>query len=500
MSTQGYVPPTYGNWRKPKTAGLGSFGAVGTGVIFAGLAGGMITLMAGGWLPALGVAAVTGIMLASIRFEDRHGVNLAQRVTARVMWNRTRQAGTHLYRSGPLGRTVWGKFQAPGLLAASRLTEHTDSFGRPFAMVAIPATRHYTVVLIADPNGTSGVDPRTIDSWVANWGGWVADLGQETDVVAAAVTIDTAPDSGTRFRQEIATRLDPHAPAFARAVMDEVIATSGAGSSSIRAWITITFDRAAGVDGARRDDAAMGRDLASRIPNFVSTLAATGAGAVRPVSAQELCEYVRVAYDPAVTSLFDDARAAGQMVALTWDQVGPGAHQVGWDQYVHDSGISRTWAMTGAPRGHVYSTVLRHLLTPLAGVARKRVTLLYQPMEGWQAADAVQRDLGHAINRAQGTKASARAKLDEAYAQRTAVEEAKGAGLVDFGMLVTITCDRGDDLHRASEAVVHAATRSKVQLRTVFGSQDSAFAAALPLGVVLPEHVMTPKALRKVAS
>ena len=44
----------------------------------------------------------------------------------------------------------------------------------------------------------------------------------------------------------------------------------------------------------------MGRDLAARLPALTQSLHATGAGAARPMSAQELCEVVRIAYDPHV--------------------------------------------------------------------------------------------------------------------------------------------------------------------------------------------------------
>lgn len=32
-----YKEPTYGNWRVPRSAGLGNFGAIGTGIILVGL-------------------------------------------------------------------------------------------------------------------------------------------------------------------------------------------------------------------------------------------------------------------------------------------------------------------------------------------------------------------------------------------------------------------------------------------------------------------------------
>ena len=106
----------------------------------------------------------------------------------------------------------------------------------------------------------------------------------------------------------------------------------------------------------------MARELAARLPGLTAGLQATGAGAAHPLSAQELCETIRVAYDPAAATLIDDAHADGDVPDLRWSDVGPTAAQAGWDGYRHDSAKSVTWAMTQAPRGLVQSGVLARLL------------------------------------------------------------------------------------------------------------------------------------------
>ncbi len=90
----------------------------------------------------------------------------------------------------------------------------------------------------------------------------------------------------------------------------------------------------------------MGRELASRLPALTQSLNATGAGAARPVGAQELCETVRIAYDPASAGLIDEARSQGIAPELMWTDVGPSAAQAFWDKYRHDSAWSVTWPMT----------------------------------------------------------------------------------------------------------------------------------------------------------
>ena len=94
--------------------------------------------------------------------------------------------------------------------------------------------------------------------------------------------------------------------------------------------------------------------------------------------------------------------------------------------------------------------------------------------------------------------------LEQGAAELTAEEEARGAGLVAFGMLVTATvadADLLDDpraaVDAARAAVDNLAATARSQLRPVYGSQDSAFAAALPLGIVLDAHLAVPREFRE---
>ena len=344
---------TYGNWRKPMSAGLGALGTIGTVALLLGLIVVIVTMMFVGILPALAVALVGGLGLSSLIVRNRHGRTLLQGIATRAGWARARAGGAHLYRSGPLGQARWGTFQLPGLAAASTLTEGRDSYDRPFALVRVPATGHFTVVFTADPDGASLVDQEQIDHWVAHWGQWLAALGDEPGVVAASVTIETAPDSGTRLRREVESNLDEAAPDVAKAMLREVVDTYPAGSATVKAMVAVTFSGAGRGLGRGRDADEMARDLAARIPWLGNALHATGAGAARPMSAQQLCEVVRTAYDPLAARVFDAARAQGVVPELRWSDVGPTAAQAGWDVYRHDGALSVTWSMTQAPRGEV---------------------------------------------------------------------------------------------------------------------------------------------------
>lgn len=488
---------TYGNWRKPMSAGLGQLGLIGTGLMFASLIVVILTVGLFGLLVAVVVGLVLAAMLATLVIHDRHGKTVLQRLAVRIGWRRTRARGAHLYRSGPLGRNPWGTFQLPGLAARSRLSEARDSYDRPFALLHMPTTNHHTVVFGTEPDGAQLVDQSQIDVWVAHWGEWLASLADEPGLVAASATVETSPDSGARLRREVLSRVDPDAPALAREMLHEVVETYPAGSATVKAYVALTFSATPRAGGKRRDEQEVARDLAARLPGLSAGLTATGAGAARPLSAQQLCEAVRIAYEPRAATLIDEAYDAGTVPELDWSDVGPAATEARWDNYRHDGATSVTWSMTAAPRGAVQSSVLNRLLLPHRDIARKRVTMLYRPMPAAAAARTVEADKRNADFRVTSAdRPSARALREKAAADKTAEDEASGNGLVNFGMLVTATSLSGDDLADVEAAVDNLAASARINLRPVYGSQDSAFAAALPLGLVLSKHLRVPAEIR----
>ena len=496
MAARNSGPRTYGNWRKPRSAGLGQLGMIGTALLLGGLIAVIFTVAIAGLWVGLVVLVLLGAGLGSLAFRDRHGRTVLQRAATRVMWARARSAGTHLYQSGPLARIPCGTYQLPGLAARSSLSEGRDSYGRPFALLHVPATSHYTVVFGTEPDGASLVDQEQIDLWVAHWGEWLAALANEPGIVAAAVTVETAPDSGARLEREVLSNIDDDAPAVATAMLREVMDTYPAGSATVRAWVTLTFSGAAGKGVGRKGPGDMASDLAARVPGLSQGLHATGAGAARPLTAQELCEVVRVAYEPKTARLIDAAYSARTVPHLTWEEVGPAAAHASWGHYRHDGAVSVSWAMTGAPRGEVQSSVLYQLLAPHRDIDRKRVTLLYRVIDAAAAARIVENDRNAAMFRASGTRPTARVLREQRSAELTASEEARGAGLVNFGLVVTATVADEQRLPVAEAAIDALAATARIQLRPMYGAQDSGFLASLPLGLVFPQHLKVPSEIR----
>jgi hypothetical protein len=490
-------PRTYGNWTRPKSPGLLGLGSIGTGVLFFGVA---ITIIVAIVVDLAAAAVVIGItigFLMLIALRDKHGQSTLSRIATRFGWTSTRARRKNIYRSGPLGRADWGTTQLPGLAAGSRLTEHRDSYQRPFAMIHVPSTSDFTIVIGSEPDGSSLVDREQVDIWVAEWGMWLANVADEPGLEAVSVTIETAPDTGLRLQRMIQTGIVDTAPDFSKQLLNDIQSSYPSGAAVVRAYIALTFNAAARAGGRKRTADEMGRELGSRVPGLTQALSATGAGAVHPLSAQELCEVIRIAYDPAAAILIDEANAAGEPPELSWPEVGPTAHQAMWDSYRHDSATSVTWMMSTAPRGNVPSSILARLLAPHRDIARKRVTLLYRPIDAARAAAIVEADVRAAsFNLSAADRPSARNIAGTRAAFATAAEEATGAGLVNFGMLITATVTDREREADARAAIDNLSATARLRVRLVHGSQDSAFAAALPLGLVLPKHLQIPAEVR----
>jgi hypothetical protein len=494
---------TYGGWRRPGRPGLGQFGFAPTLLVFAGLLAMVITLAATNSIEAAGlVALVFATAIAPLVVRDRHHRNALQGLSARVSWAVAHAGGRHLYRSGPTGRLPSARWSLPGLAATIVATSAVDSAGRAFALLHHTKSHLVTAVIQASPEGSSLVDESTVDYWVASWGEFLAALGQEPSLVGASVTIETAPDPGTRLAYELHRRLKVGSPELARRVLEEIVSTYPCGAALSTARIALTWTCNARVGSGRRSVKAMAGEVGRRLPALCLGLAATGAGAARPMTVGELAGAIRAAYDPTAAA---DVEAAGA-TGVSWDNCGPVSADESKGHYGHDGAVSVSWTMTSASRGAVPCTVLMPILAPHPDIARKRVTLHFRPYTPAQAASLVERDHKDALFAANGSKiprAGDLAKLQAA--QQAAAEDARGAGLVRFGMTVTATVDasRGDGdsaeaVALAVAAVEGLATSSRLELRRAWRCQATTFLAGLPLGIVLPRLLKVPTELREM--
>lgn len=486
---------TYGNWRRPRRAGIGPLNFVASVVLIFGLVITVLTMLVSVML-ALVLGVVLLLVVAPLGITDRYGQTMLVRVVVRLGWRKAARTGSALYRSGPLGIAGNGTCRLPGVAAAVTVVEAQDAYERPFAMLSYPQTNYHVAVLTCAADGAALVDQHQVDVWVAHWGQWLAGLSVEPGLIGASVTVETAPDPGTRLRHEVEQHMVDDAPELAKAMLAETVESYPLGSAHISTRIALTYSGAARRGHPRKDTEEMALLLGQQLPHLTSTLSMTGAGAARPMTATELAEAVRVAYDPAVAPLVEEAQELGGS-GLTWEDAGPTSAEEAEKHYWHDCAWSKTWHMSEAPRGEVLSSVLTRLLEPHRDIDRKRVTLHYRPHDPAAASRIVEQDvLDASFSAGQEKVAKARSTGAIRAAEQSAREEAQGAGVTRFSLSATATVTDQERLPAAQAAIENLAPQARLQLRLVAGSQAAAFAATLPIGMVIPEHLALPVAIR----
>ncbi|WP_345311103.1 SCO6880 family protein, partial [Kocuria gwangalliensis] len=271
-------PRVYGNFRTPTSKGLAGLSTAGTVLLIGGVVGGIVLMMLNLWLVALGFEAVILTLIVLSMQKNKHGRTLIERIMRRAGWANARYSGATVYRAGPVSRVPGGTTKLPGISVRSKITEHVDGYGRPFALLQVPQKGHFTVVLASEPDGGGMVDQDHINRWVDRWSHWLGMLTDEPGLTAASVTIEAAPDSGYRLARKIEARISDEAPQFARDVINETVQMLPAGATVTRAYIAVTFKAAIRTGSRVRNAAEVANDLATRLPNLTLSLNDTGAG------------------------------------------------------------------------------------------------------------------------------------------------------------------------------------------------------------------------------
>ena len=88
------------------------------------------------------------------------------------------------------------------------------------------------------------VDPDTLAGWTEAWGHWLASLPHESQVHAATVTVESAPDTGQALVAETTRLAHPGAPTLAAEFLHEVATTWPGQSQGTRVWVAIVFTTA----------------------------------------------------------------------------------------------------------------------------------------------------------------------------------------------------------------------------------------------------------------
>ena len=481
---------TYGGWRRTRGIGLLGLGPTATFALLGGLVA--VLVLAALSLRTLLYAATPTVLVAAATLVRPGGTPLAQLAIQRLRWWHGTRAGRTGYRADVVRRHT-GVLQLPGTLAATELLSAEDGYGGRYGLVRDRHTGYLTATLRVVPTSTWLADTGDADSWVANWGAWLASLGYQPAVRWVSVTIDTAPDPGSTLAAQVAATTDPAAPKPARDIIDQLVATAPAAAADVGTRVSITFNPAA-VPARPRTIPAAVAETGQALAGLESALASCGVTVLGRARSAGIAAVVRIAFDPAVrgevSRLLEADIGPDLESQLDWASAGPVGAEERWDCYQHDSGTSVTWTWHQAPRQNVRSDVLARLTGP--GPYPKRVTVHYRPFPAATAASVLdsevraadfRREYGRRTRRDQ----TARDAHDHARARQAADEEARGAGVGLIGLYVTVTVTDSALLGRAVADTEACAEFSRIQLRRLYRSQAAGFTATLPCGICLPE-------------
>lgn len=496
----------YGGFYRPKAWGVFGLGPIGSVCAAVTAIVAILTMMSpvGLW-GSVTLLVVVGGLLYLAAHPDRHGKNWFQRSAVRRSHKNRVRSGANRYLPSTL--TKLGSHRLPGVLASSELAEYRDGDGQPFAVLRYPSRGHHVVSFRAQPDGAVSLDGAAVERQVDAWADWIAALAHEENMVQAIVTVETSPNGGPLMRRTITARKSPRAHSLSKTWMEDVLDQYPRGSQGVDATITLTVRTPppdVALDGSkigRRDrlgaDEMVGQRLSSRVPHIMEELASTGAGAVDLMTADDVIETVRCAYDPAARATYDDARSRGEQPPVSlWTTAGPSSAVAEWGYYQHGDRVSVTWEFTSFTTSAMTVRSLLPLIEANDDVEIKRVSIIYRPLPADRSSQIVEANHQAAEARlGDAKKPTARQKRAVRDADKARSSEAEGFAVADVAVLVTATVAK-DKLNKAHAAVSRLGPTARLHLRPMNGLQDVGFAQAIgPLGLVSESYLALPPAL-----
>lgn len=486
---------TYGGWRRKR--GLGLFGLTQFETLFMFIVViaflfilGRVTFL---WLPSLIVGAA---LLATLI-----------RVDGLPLWSILHQELKLLLSSAQGGgRFVSGYFSnykagsgsnLPGALAPTRTYSVTTDSGVPYGIVYNDALQLATVTWKVHPHTPHLADQNQVDIWVSSWHQFLASLGYIDQAAHVSVTVATATEPGAVVADNIEASKAANAPAVSLNLLNELARRETDGTTVSSTHISVTFDTRYGPAAREKDPVRKIEHVVGLITAMNRDIRTSGLASATLLSVAELAVVTKGAFVPSLRKPLVGALRAGNTGALQWHIAGPAKAESTRFYYRHDNAITVAWTMKEAPRGHVTEEVLYNLMSP--GTFPKRVTWVWNPTKAEDAARIIEteRTLGEArrLVKDRGLKdETARDQYDRQMTDMAAADEARGAGLGDFTILVTTTMEVSPDIthdqilylvDQASVEVESRAKQSKMLLRPAFGYHDLVLFGSLPAGINL---------------
>ncbi len=531
ISTQTtHEPRRYAGWQPEKSGFIGGLSLAGFCFAATAVVVLLVPVYRSSWDTLLVAGPVAGLLLglAYVRISGLSADEWFLRAV-RHGWNTLRARNTFV--SGVFAPTrtddagLSGQAQPmdlPGMLACTRIlsapTGTGGGAGGEAAVVHDPLANTYTAVLRVHPPGLALADldrqHQRVDSWGALLAGLCVEDGSLTRV---GVCERSLPDDGTALRGWTEAHTVADAPPAAVAVTEELMAAVGPSANARDTFLTLTLDatRARGkVKAAGGGDLGACAVLMRELTALRPAITAAELRIESVLTPRELAEVIRTAYDPhaiePLASRRNHARPnagnvdrhtgsvgkdaeAGLAPGVDPALAGPAAAESGWSAYRHDGAWTVTYQVRDWPRAAVYPTVLQPLMKPKPH-ARRTFSLICEPLGPRRAERELSRERTKrqtliSLRRRTGRVDSPDEVCELSRAETQDQARAAGHGITRFTALVAVTVTDPAELDEACAELEADAAMSRIELRRLWGAQDSGFAACcLPLGNGLPNR------------
>lgn len=418
--------------------------------------------------------------------------------------------GWSSFRGGPAvtgrtGRATAGRATAddaetlglPGDLSDLAIVG-VDTPGGPVGVIKDRRRGLFTIVLATEGSAFQLLTPDEQDARLASWGETLAGLANSTaGIIRIHLTDTTVPDCGDalarRWLADGGRGTDGTAASYgelldvARPVTQkhELHVALVLDPRKVRRQIrTLAGWRGSGKSGGRGRDGGAGEYLLQRAIAFADELTLAGVNVTGALPPRGVAKLLRTSYEPGSRWALEARGPESDGGGAAPEEAGPAAaDSSAWSHYRTDDTFHAVYWIAEWPRHDVPGVFLQDLI--LRTACERTLSVCLEPRDPRRAADEVARKqtakgADENIRSRMGFGSSARHRREAAELTAQDEELANGEALYRFLGLIRVSAPDLESLDRACGDIEIAAKNLK--LRRLYGEQDAAFNATLPLG------------------
>ncbi|GHF47795.1 hypothetical protein GCM10010218_31520 [Streptomyces mashuensis] len=500
------APNLYSGWQSERSGFIGNLSGLGFCLVAAASIIALTPVYMHSWGAAF-VCLPLAALLLLLAYGRVLGLSADEWIALAVRHQIAVATKRNIFFSGVFApRTKDGQqpMDLPGVLARLHLLEAPDGLGGTLGVMHNPVDGTYTAICRVSFPGLALVDTDKQNARVKAWAAYLRSLCKEGGAITrVSVHQRSLPDDGAALRGWTERHLSPEAPAQAVQALEELMAGAGPTATVRETYLAVTLSSSRArlaIKGAGGGQIGAAAVLVREVQAMHSSLSSAGLQVLEWLTPRGVAQAIRTAYDPEAQLMLSSRNTSAENPEWTGTPrgvdpalAGPAAAESGWGLYRHDGAWTVSYQVRGFPKSEVYATFLQPLLRPRAN-ARRSMSLVYEPVGPAKARqelarEKTKRDTARRFRAKTGRAESEDERLEAMTARAQDMARASGHGVVRLTAMLAVTVTDLDQLETACAELQADASDAGLELRRVWGAQDSAFAvAALPLGQGLPDR------------